>query len=254
MADEANTQTSDEEVSVEQTTVDSQSETQAQDSNANSTEQAGENQEGQAEGKAETASTGDKSKSEDQDSKQDSKPLSRRSAAYRIQQLVKENDQLKKQIGKPSQEQDEWEENPQEDDKPNISELVAKEVERRLNPVISESTKTADDSEINELFTGDKATERPKYESRIREMWKLDQYKDVAASDLYKIVSFDEAVSSAVSKGIEDYKRAEKEAKESSASGTSNTSNRTGKGGKSVADMTDEEFIQHNERVKAGQA
>ena len=73
-------------------------------------------------------------------------------------------------------------------------------------------------------------------------MWKLPQYKDVAAADLYKIASFDVAVSSAVAKGIEDYKQAVKEAKDSSASGSANTSNRTGKGGKSIADMTDEEF------------
>jgi hypothetical protein len=256
MADEADMQESEQDSSVEETTADSQSETQAQDSDANSTEQAGENQEGKAdEGQADqSASTGDKSKSENQDSKKDSKPVSRRSAAYRINQLVEENKTLKQQLGKPVQEQDEWEQSAQEDDQPDIASLITKEVERRLHPVISESTKAADDAEINELFSGDKAGERPKYEPKIREMWNQAQYKDVAAADLYKIASFDDAVSAAVTKGIEEYKKADKEARESSASGSSNTSNRTGKGGKSVNDMTDEEFRQHNERVKAGQA
>jgi hypothetical protein len=247
MADEANPQTSDEEVSVETTTEESQPETETPDSNETSTEDSGESTE-------KSASTGDTKPSETQDVKPETKPLSRRSAAYRIEQLVKENKALRQQQ-KPVQQVEEWEETPQEDEpQPSVAELVAKEVERRLNPVLSESTKAADDSEINELFTGDKAAERTKYESRIREMWKLPQYKDTAASDLYKIVSFDDAVATATAKAIEDYKQAVKEAKESSGSGSTNTSNRTGRNGKSIADMTDEEFRQHNERVKAGQA
>jgi hypothetical protein len=252
MADEAEQQVS-EDTSVETTTADSQSETQTQDSNATSTEGAGESQDGKAdEGYADSnASTGDKSKSGDQDSKQDSKPVSRRSAAYRISQLVEENKTLKQQLGKPSQEQDEWEQPAQDDTQPNVAELVAKEVERRLNPIVSESSKAADDAEISELFSGDKAAERSKYEPRIREMWKLDQYKNVAAADLYRIASFDEAVSAATTRAIEGYKQAQKEAKESSASGTSN-SNRTGKSGKSINDLSDEEFAQRNERIKAG--
>jgi hypothetical protein len=255
MADEADMQESEQDSSVEETTADSQSETQAQDSDANSTEQAGENQGTTDSSSADqSASTGDKSKSENQDSKKDSKPVSRRSAAYRINQLVEENKILKQQIRKPAQEQDEWEQPAQEDDQPDVASLIAKEVEKRLTPIVSESTKAADDAEINELFSGDRAGERPKYEPKIREMWNQSQYKDVAAADLYKIASFEDAVNAATAKAIEEYKTAQKEAKDSSASGSSNTSNRTGKGGSSVADMTDEEFIQHNERVKAGQA
>lgn len=253
MADEADLQVSEQGTSVEKTTVDSQSQEQTDDSNQTSTEQQVENQEGKTdEGQTDTASTGDQKQSENQDFKQDSKPLSRRSAKYRIQELTRKVKELESQK-KPQVEQDDWEETPQEDDKPDIASLVAKEVEKRLNPVISESTKAADDAELSELFSGDKAVERTKYEPAIRDMWKLPQYKDVAATDLYKIASFNEAVANATAKAIEEYKKAEKEAKESSASGTSN-SNRTGKGGKSVNDMTDEEFRQHNERVKAGQA
>jgi hypothetical protein len=251
MADEADTQTSEEEVSVETTTADSQPEEQTQDSNETSTEGAGENQ---SDSKTDTAEQGDKGKPETQETKPE-KPLSRRSAKFRIQELVKENNQLKKQVNKPiTQEQDEWEEEtPQEDDtKPDIAALVAKEVERHLNPVISESTKAADDSEISELFSGDRAAERSKYEGPIRDMWKLPQYKDVAAADLYKIVSFNEAVTTATARAIEEYKKAEKEAKNSSASGSANTSNRTGDKSKPISEMTDEEFIQHNERVRAG--
>jgi hypothetical protein len=239
MADEA-TQDSVQESSVEQTTVDSQSVEQTTDTQSQETgDQTSSNTD---------ASTDDKKPSETQDVKQESKPLSRRSAAYRIQELVRENKQLKEQQ-KPVQ-QDEWEEEPAQDDKPDVAALVAKEVEKRLNPIVSESSKAADDSEINELFSGDKAGERPKYEPKIREMWNQSQYKDVAAFDLYKIASFDDAVSSAVSKGIEEYKKADKEAKESSASGTSN-SNRTGKGGHDVLNMSSEEFQKHNERIKA---
>lgn len=250
MSEEDNTQESVQDSSVEETTVDSQSETQAQDSNDSSSEQSGSET-------ADTASTGDQKQSEPQDVKPETKPLSRRSAQFRIQQLVDENKELRKQVKPVQQEQDEWEETPQEDEQPNIASLVAKEVERRLNPVISESTKTADDSEINELFSGDRASERSKYEGKIRDMWKLPQYKDVAATDLYAIATQSDIatkIAQAKFDAIEEYKKAVIEAKESSASGTSNTSNRTGKGGKSINDMPDEEFRQHNERVKAGLA
>ena len=244
MADEA-TQVS-QDTSAENTAADSESveQTNASHETSQDASQAGDKTD-------QSASTGDKSKSETQDTKPESKPLSRRSAAYRIQQLVNENNELKKQVGKPKQEQNEWEEDTPTDDKPDISELVAKEVERRLNPVMSEHSKAADDAELGELFSGDKASERSKYEGKIRAMWGLPQYKDVAAQDLYKIASFDDAVSSAVAKAIEDYKTAQKEAKDSSASGTSN-SNRTGKGGKSVNDLSDAEFAARNERIKAG--
>jgi hypothetical protein len=244
MADEA-TQEVQETSAAENTAGESQSQEQT-----NASHETSEGASGEQADKGQSASTGDKSKVETQDPKPESKPLSRRSAAYRIQQLVNENNELKKQVGKPKQEQNEWEEDTPTDDKPDISELVAKEVERRLNPVMSEHSKAADDAELGELFSGDKAAERSKYEGKIRAMWSLPQYKDVAASDLYKIASFDDAVSTAVAKAIEDYKQAEKEAKESSASGTSN-SNRTGKSGKSVSEMSSEEFQKHNERVKA---
>ena len=126
-----------------------------------------------------------------------------------------------------------------------------------MHPVISESSKAADDGEISELFTGEKAAERSKYEPRIREMWNQAQYKDVAAQDLYKIAKFDElsaSMDTIKQQAVEEYKAALKEAKDSSASGTSNTSNRMGETSKSINDMTDEEFRQHNERVKAGLA
>jgi hypothetical protein len=254
MADEAEQQVS-EDTSVETTTADSQSEIETQDSNATSTEGAGESQDGKAdEGQAESnASTGDKSKSGDQDSKQDSKPVSRRSAAYRINQLVGENRILKQQLGKPSQEQDEWEQPAQDDTQPNVAELVAKEVERRLNPIVSESSKAADDAEISELF-GSNTADRAKYEGQLRSMWNLPQYKDVAAIDLYNMLrgkEMEQYLSQAQLAAVEDYKKAQKEAKESSASGTSN-SNRTGKSGKSISDLSDEEFAQRNERIKAG--
>ncbi len=243
MADEA-TQVS-QDTSAENTAADSES---VEQTNASHETSEGASQE---QGESQSASSSDKEQTQNQAPKADSKPLSRRSAAYRIQQLVRENTELKKQQEKPVQEQDEWSEDTQTDDKPDISALVAKEVEKRLNPVISESSKAADEAELSELFSGDKASERSKYEPKIREMWKLGQYKDVAAQDLYKIASFDDAVATATAKAIEDYKKAEKEAKESSASGTSN-SNRTGKGGKSINDLSDEEFAARNERIKAG--
>lgn len=246
MADEATQATEEtQQASAETTAAESQTvEQTTQDAGTQESTEQTSNTDGKAD-----ASTGDKKQSQTQDTKQESKPLSRRSAAYRIQQLVEENKTLRQQV-KPK-EQNEWEEDTQTDDKPDIQALIAKEVEKRLNPIVSESTKTADDSEINELFSGDKAAERSKYEPAIREMWKLPQYKDVAASDLYKIASFNDAVQAATQRAIEEYKKAEKEAKESSASGTSN-SNRTGKGGKSITDLSDEEFAARNERIKAG--
>jgi len=259
MAEEATTQDSAQESSVEQTIVDSQSseqttqgdtgDTQSQDQ---STEQS---QTINAEGKADDASTGDKSKSETQDSKPDSKPLSRRSAQYRIQQLTQQVKDLKAQ--KPPVQQNDWEDEDASDDQsqqPDISKLVNDAVQAALKPVMTEHTKSADDAEINELFSGERAADKDKYEGKIRELWNLPQYKDVAAADLYKIAKFDElqaSIPAIQQQAIEDYKKAEREAKESSASGTSNTSNRTGKGGKSVWDMSPEEFQKQNEQVKA---
>lgn len=166
----------------------------------------------------------------------ESKPISRRSAAYRIQQLTKQVNQLKQQPASPEQGGD-----PQAE-LPDVNELVNKAIEARLNPIITEHTKSADDSEINELFTGDRTSERSKYEAKIRNMWQMDQYKNVAASDLYRIASFDDAVKAATTKAIEDYKKADKEAKDSSASGNNNSSNRNQKGVKSAWDMTEQEF------------
>ena len=245
MADEA-TQVSEQDTTVEQTTADSQTVEQTTDTQPQAGDQGSQTDSGKAD---QTASTGDKSKVETQDPKPESKPVSRRSAAYRIQQLVEENKSLRQQQ-KPVEQEDLGDDSAT-DDKPDISALVAKEVERRLNPVMSEHSKAADDSELGELFSGDKASERSKYEGKIRSMWSLPQYKDVAAQDLYKIASFNDAVSAATSRAIEEYKKAEKEAKESSASGTSN-SNRTGKDGKSITDLSDEEFAARNERIKTG--
>jgi len=255
MAEEA-TQVSEQDTSAEQTAADSQSEQQTTDASHETQEGSEQKQDGKAEPTAaadQSASTGDKSKSEDQDSKVDSKPLSRRSAAYRIQQLVEENKTLREQAKPKEQDPDAWSEEPRADEQPDIAALVAKEVEKRLNPVINESSKTADDGEINELFSGERASERSQYEGKIREMWKLPQYKDVAALDLYAMLrgqSIDAIVSKAVEDALAKTRQADKEAKESSASGNSNT-NRTGKT-KSVADMTDEELLAQNERVKAG--
>src|ERR1044072_3907481 len=135
MADEADTQVS-QDTSAENTAADSESGEQTTQSDTGTQE---ESQPSDADtGKADAASTGDKS-SGTQDVKQESKPVSRRSAAYRLTQALKENQELKKQLNKPKQEQDEWGDEPAQDESPpNIAELVAKEVERRLNPVISE--------------------------------------------------------------------------------------------------------------------
>lgn len=244
MADEA-TQEVEETSAVEETTADSQPVEQTQESEQPSTDEK----------PAEPASTDDKKPSETQDVKPEPKPLSRRSAAYRIQQLTRENKQLREQQ-KPAQ-QNEWDEEPATDDpQQSVAELVAKEVERRLNPVINESSKAADNGEINELFSGDRASERSKYEPKIREMWNDPKapYKDVAADDLYKIAKFDElqaSIPAIQQKAIEDYKQAEIEARNSSAGGNSNN-NRTGKGGKSINDLPDDEFLKRNERIKAG--
>jgi hypothetical protein len=253
MSIEDNTMQASDEATVEETTADSQTVEQTDDSNdSNVSQEAIESNES---GSNAEVREDNKPASQDQDAKTDSKPLSRRSAAYRIKQLVEENKTLREQQ-KPAA-QDEWELPLEDDEKPDIEALIAKEVEKRLNPVISESTKNADDGEISELFSGDKAADRSKYEGKIREMWNLPQYKDVAAADLYKIAKFDELSSSMDSikqQAVEEYKKAEREAKDSSAGGNSNISNRTGKTGKSISEMTDQELLEHNERVKAGLA
>ena len=260
MADEAMQESTDS--SAEQTAGESQSQEQTTQSDVGGIQSQDQSTEqSQASdtdsGKADSAGSSDKEQTQDQTQKTDSKPRSRRSASYRIQQLVNENNELKKQVGKPKQEQNDWDDEGASDEpKPDIAALVAQEVERRLNPVISEHSKSANDAEINELFSGDNAADKSKYEGRIREMWNLPQYKDVAAADLYKIAKYDElagSIDSIKQQAIEEHKKAEKEAKESSASGNSSTSNRTGKG-KSITDMSDAELLEHNERVKAGKA
>ncbi len=254
MADDAELQVSPEETPVEQTTTDSQPEEQNNDSNVSQetpeSTAAGSNAE---ENKSQSEN---KNTSEvNQDAKPDSKPSSRRSAAYRVQQLLKENQELKKQTKPAEQQVDEWENPFEEESQPDIAELIAREVEKRLHPVISESSKNADDGEISELFSGDNANDRSKYEDRIRTMWNQPQYKEVAAKDLYKIAKFDElsgSMDSVRQQAVEDYKKAQQEAKNNSSGGSTNTSNRAGKTGKPVSEMSDKELLEHNERVKAG--
>jgi hypothetical protein len=246
-----------------QESTDSSAETPAAESQPEEQTPA-EGEQGQAPEKPEApASTGevdkgDKSKSEDKDSKQEFKPSFRRSAAHRIQQLAKENAELKRQQQqKPNEQQREKDDAGDDEDLPPAArkrmdrmEKTIQEIQNQYNPVVSVTEKNADDLEINEFFAG-KKEEQGKYEEPIREMWKLDQYRNLAASDLYKILTFDEAIQSAKAQAIEEYKKAELEAKESSASGNSSTSNRTGK---AVAQMTDEELLAHNDRLKAGKA
>jgi hypothetical protein len=91
------------------------------------------------------------------------------------------------------------------------------------------------------------------YEPKIREAWKLEQYRDLAASDLLKVLDYDTALANAKAQAVDEYKKAQKEAQESSGAGNNNSAiNRSGKGGKAAAEMTDEELIKHNDRVKAG--
>lgn len=185
------------------------------------------------------------------------KPVSRRSAQYRIQQLADDNRRLKEEnerlkTGKPAGD-DGGDPKPDEPKQPEISKQVSEEVNRRLEPVLKEHSKAADDAEISDLFADDLKDRKAEYEPRIRKAWELEQYKDLAASDVFKILDYDQAIARARTEAVEEFKKAEKEAKESSGSGTTDTSNRSGKG-KSVDQMTDDELIAHNERVKAGQA
>lgn len=185
----------------------------------------------------------------------DSKPKSRRSAEYRIDQLTRENRKLKEQVGSGKTATDtasEAVEDTQDQPKAkesDISALVEAEVARRLKPFESVTTKTADDAEIKELFSG-KPEAQKKYEPKIRQLWNLPQYKNLSAEDLYKVVSHDDSIDAAKAAAIEEYKKAEQDAKEQSTGGSSNNSNRSGKG--SSAAMTDAEILENNERVKAG--
>jgi hypothetical protein len=190
-----------------------------------------------------------------QEQKTEQKPQSRRSAQFRIKELVRENNELKKQVAPKKEETvDEWG-NPieptEEKPDPKYAKLEAEiaELKGLVKPVMTNTQRATDDAELSELFSGDKASERAKYEEPIRKMWDLPQYKDLAASDLYKIATYDEAITQAKTQAVEEYKKVQAEAKESSASGSSNTSNRTGN---PKAPMSDEELLANNERIKAG--
>lgn len=251
MADEA-TQEVQDTSSAEATAAESQTDKQA---TGNETQDAG-NQTGDQSKQNATASTGEQKPSA-QDVKTEQKPQSRRSAAYRIQELVRENNALKKQVAPKEEMVDEWG-NPIEptEDKPDPKyaklEADIEQLKGLVKPVMTSTQKAADDAELGEIFAG-KADERAKYEEPIRKMWELPQYKDLAAADLYKIATYDDAVANAKAQAVEEYKQAVKEAKESSASGSSNTSNRSGNS-RPIANMSDEELLAHNERVKAGTA
>ena len=199
------------------------------------------------------ASTGENNTSKTQDVKIEYKPTSRRSAAYRIQELVRENNALKQQVIPKTETVDEWG-NPEpagDPPDPKYAKLEAEieQLKGMVKPVMTNTQKAADDTELSELFTG-KADERAKYEEPMRKLWELPQYKDLAAQDLYKIATYDEAIAQAKTQAIEEYKKAEKEAKESSASGSSAT-NRTGKTEKTAWDMTDEEFKAATDKARA---
>jgi hypothetical protein len=212
--------------------------------------ESGEGQEPQKPAEA-PASTGAQ-KPSPQEVKPENKPQSRRSAAFRIQELVRENNELKKQVA-PKEEADEFgnpaEEKP--DEKYAKLEAEIEQLKGLVKPVMTNSQRAADDAELSELFTGERAVEKSKYEEPIRKMWELSQYKDTSAADLYKIVAFDDAVKAATEKAIAEYKEAEKQAKESSASGTNSGKNRTGKTEKTAWDMTDEEFKAATDKARA---
>jgi hypothetical protein len=204
--------------------------------------------------------SGEPEKPKESGPQQDFKPTSRRSAQYRIQQLTRQKNELEEENarlkGTPAkQEPDEG--TPQFGDEPqlkapDVSEAVRREAARILDPVLSQHRQSADDQEISELFSGDLKDQRATFEPKIRDAWKLDQYKDLAAGDVFKILNYDSALANAQVQAVEDYKKAVKEAKESSASGTSNTINRHDQGGNPALNLTDEEFIKHNEKIKAG--
>lgn len=206
----------------------------------------------------EASAKDDKSKPETTETPQptgDQKPPSRRSAQFRIQELAKENrelriknEQLRKNTADDDQDGEDQPDSKPQESKPN----VRAEVERYVAPVLKQSQQTADDAELQELFAGDNAALRDSMEPVIRKMWKQNQYKDMAASDLLKIAHYDAAIAEAGKKAVEAYKAAEKQAKEESTGGSSSSTNRTSS--KPASQMTDQELLEHNERVKAGKA
>lgn len=248
MSDEQTQADASTEAAGDKTSEDSQSETK-ENQDQKGSEGSGEDTKSDADAgdkAGEDAGAGDKKPEQ-----KEFQPQSRRSAAYRIQQLAKENKALKDQLAGKGEKKDEgndgWKEDDRQDDKPDIASLVAQEVEKRLNPVLSQTSEVADNGEINELFTGDRAGERTKYEGKIREMWKLSQYKDVAALDLYKILTYDEAMA----RGATAVKEADKEAKKSSTGGHS----ARGKGGEKTAwDLSEKEFKDKMTKLRSGQA
>lgn len=165
------------------------------------------------------------------------KPQSRRSAAYRLQQVLDENRALKQQLGTPPENGTP----PAED----INAMVQSAIKKALEPYQSATTKAADDAELAELYSS--RPEAKAHEAKLREMWGKPQYKDLAASDLLKIADYDSLVERTTKQAIEEYKAAQTEAKKSSTGGNS-SSNRSGKG-KSVTEMTPEEFAEHNAQV-----
>src|SRR5581483_2102849 len=96
-----------------------------------------------------------------------------------------------------------------------------------LKPIVDDLSKNADETELKEFFSGDMAAHKSQYEDRIRESWNLPQYKDLAASDIFKILDYDSLIERVSAEAIEVYKQAEKEAKEQSSGGTS-SANRSG--------------------------
>ena len=127
---------------------------------------------------------------------------------------------------------------PQPDEpKPDISKQVEEEVDRRLAPVLNEHSKAADDAELTELFTGDLAPERAKYER--------DHPRTVATAPVQgrrcqrplQNRCFRRRSLPPESQAVETYKKAQKEAKDSSSGGTSA---RKGDKSESAWELTDE--------------
>jgi len=68
---------------------------------------------------------------------------------------------------------------------------VAKEVEKRVAPVIDALASSADEQELNQLFT--KESEAKQYEKHIRAYMQHDMYKGVSASVIYHHLAFQNA-------------------------------------------------------------
>lgn len=194
---------------------------------------------------------GEPAKPTESKAQEDSKPKSRRSAEFRIGQLTAQRDEWKTKYEELIKNKGGDEGDPPPSDPPDISKQVEAEIDKRLKPVLSQHSQAADDGEINELFTGANAARRSEYEPKIREAWKLDQYKDMAASDLLKLFSYDSDLAKAKLDAVEEYKKAQKEARESSGSGASARSNNSGE--KSAWDLSDEEFKAQQNKLRQQQ-